>query len=65
MNKDWFLNILQEMIKNKYTLTNLGKMKIVRQKDSLTTFNFSLSIKKSLFEDILSEDEKGLLWMEE
>lgn len=52
------------MIKNKYTLYNLGKMKIFREKDGLTTFNFNISVNKSAFKDILSEEEKAMLWLE-
>lgn len=67
MNKeeDWFIKIIREMIKNHYTLTNLGKIKIVRQPNTLTAFNFGISFKKSLFEDLLSEEEKSMLWLEE
>ena len=64
MNEDWLLNILKEMVKNRYTLTDLGKIKIMREKNSITDFNFSISIKKSVFESILSEEEKSMLWLE-
>lgn len=64
MSEDWFMKLLKEMIKNHYVFSDLGKMKITRDKSSLTTFNFSISINKSVFEDILSEDEKGMLWLE-
>ena len=63
-NEDWLLNILKEMVKNQYTLTDLGKIKIMREKNSITDFNFSISTKKSVFEDILSEEEKSMLWLE-
>lgn len=61
---DWFLNILRDMIKDKTTLVLLGKMKIIKEKSTMTAFNFSISINKSVFEDVLSEEEKGLLWLE-
>lgn len=64
ITEEWFTKILKEMIKNKYTLVLLGKMKIVRQKDTMTTFNFSISITKSMFEDILTDEEKSVLWLE-
>ena len=63
-NEDWLLNILKNMVKNQYTLTDLGKIKIMREKSNITDFNFSISIKKSVFEDILSEEEKSMLWLE-
>lgn len=63
-NDDWFMKLLKEMIKNHYVFSDLGKMKITRDKSSLTTFNFSISINKSVFEDILSEEEKSMLWLE-
>ena len=61
---DWFLKTVREMIKNKYTLTKLPTIKIYREKDGLTTFNFSVSISKRIFEDLLSDDEKNMLWLE-
>lgn len=64
MSEDWLLKLLKEMVKNKYYMTNLGKIKIYRDKSSMTQFNFTISISKSVFEDILSEDEKGMLWLE-
>ena len=64
MNSDWFLHILREMIKGHTTLSVLGKMSILKEKDTLTDFNFKISIKKSVFEDILSEEEKSMLWLE-
>ena len=63
--EDWFTNLLKEMIKNKYTMTNLGKFAILREKDGMTTFNFRVEIKKSLFMDILSDEEKSFTWLEE
>lgn len=60
---DWFLKILREMIKNKYNVTKLPTLKIYREKDGLTTFNFSVIISKAIFEDILSEEEKATLWL--
>ncbi len=65
MNDDWFIKTLKEMIKNKYTLMNLGEIKIVKQKSTHTTFNFSISINKSMFEDVLTEEEKSMLWLED
>lgn len=67
MNKDndWFFNLLREMIKNRYCLTDLGLVKIERMKSSSDTFNFCVSVNKGLFEDILSEEEKNMLWMNE
>lgn len=64
MSEDWLLKLLKEMVKNKYYMTNLNKIKIYRDKSSMTQFNFTISINKSVFEDILSEDEKGMLWLE-
>ena len=61
----WFIKVLKEMIQKKIAVAMLGKMKIVRQPSTLTTFNFSISINKSAFEEILSEEEKQLLWLEE
>ena len=63
--EEWFTNLLKEMIKKKYTMVNLGKFIILREKDGMTTFNFRIEIKKSLFMDILSDDEKALTWLEE
>jgi hypothetical protein len=65
MSEDWLLKLLKEMVKNKYCMTDLNKIKIYRDKSSLTQFNFTILINKSVFEDILSEDEKGMLWLEE
>lgn len=62
--EDWLLTLLKEMVKNKYTMANLGKMKIFRDKSDLTSFHFDISINKSVFEDILSDEEKGLIWLE-
>lgn len=64
MNEDWFLNLLKDMIKNKSTMVNLEKIKIFREKSTLTQFNFSIAINKSVFEDVLSEEEKSMLWLE-
>ena len=63
--EEWFTNLLKEMIKKKYAMVNLGKFIILREKDGMTTFNFRIEIKKSLFMDILSDDEKALTWLEE
>lgn len=62
--EEWFTNLLKEMIKKKYTMVNLGKFIILREKDGMTTFNFRIEIKKSLFMDILSDEEKALIWLE-
>lgn len=62
---DWFLKILKEMIKNNYCLTKLPKMRIEREKSSVTEFTFKISIKKSVFEDVLTDEEKSLLWLEQ
>ena len=64
MNEDWFINLLKDMIKNKSTMINFGKIKIFREKNTMTQFNFSISINKSVFEDVLSEEEKAMLWLE-
>lgn len=63
--EDWFTNLLKEMIKNKYAMTNLGKFVILREKDGMTTFNFRIEIKKSLFMDILNDEEKAFTLLEE
>lgn len=63
-NQDWFLNILKDMIKNKHCMVDLNKIKIYRDKTSTTQFNFTISINKSVFEDVLSEEEKQMLWLE-
>ena len=63
-NEDWFLKIIREMIKKHSTLVNLGKIKIMREKDTLTGFHFNITISKSVFEDLLSEEEKAMLWLE-
>ena len=63
--EDWFTNLLKEMIKNKYAMINLGKFVILREKDGMTTFNFRVEIKKSLFMDILSDEEKSFTLLEE
>ena len=63
--EEWFTNLLKEMIKKKYTMVNLGKFVILREKDGMTTFNFRIEIKKSLFIDILSDEEKAFTWLEE
>jgi len=62
--EDWFFNLLKEMVKNNYTITDAGKIKILREKSSLTAFNFHIQINKSVFEDVLSEEEKAMLWLE-
>lgn len=64
MTEDWLLTLLKEMVKNQYTMADLGKMKIFRDKSDLTSFHFDISINKSVFEDILSDEEKGLIWLE-
>ena len=63
-NGDGLLSLLKEMVKNKYNYTNLGKIQITREKQSLTQFTFHIAINKSVFEDILSNEEKSLLWLE-
>jgi len=63
MKEDWFLNTLYEMVKNKYTIVNLRNMRIEREKSNLTEFVFTIYINKKLFEDILSEEEKSMLWL--
>lgn len=63
-NSDWLFNLLREMIETKATLINLGKMQIQREKSSLTQFNFGISINKSVFEDLLTEEEKALTYLE-
>lgn len=64
-DNDWFLKLIREMIKDHSTLVNLGKMKIMREKDTLTGFHFDITINKSVFEDLLSEEEKAMLWLED
>ena len=63
-NKDWFLTILKDMIKNKSTMVDLGKIKIFKNKNTLTQFDFNILINKSVFEEVLSEEEKLMLWLE-
>ena len=58
---DWFFKHIREMIKNDTTVTLLNKIRIEREKDGFGTFNFSVRIDKSLFEDLLSDNEKALL----
>ena len=64
-DNDWFLKLIREMIKDHSTLVNLGKMKIMREKDTLTGFHFDITTNKSVFEDLLSEEEKAMLWLED
>lgn len=63
MKEDWFLNILHEMVKNKYTIVNLHNMRIEREKSNLTEFVFTIYTSKKLFEDILTDEEKSMLWL--
>ena len=63
-DNDWFLKLIRDMIKDHSTLVNLGKMQIMREKGTLTSFCFNITINKSVFEDVLSEEEKSMLWLE-
>ena len=67
MNKDndWFFNILRLMVEKHYALTDLGLVKIERMKSNDNRFNFCVSVNKGLFEDLLNEDEKAMLWANE
>lgn len=65
MSDDWLTLILKNMIINKAVMVDLGKVKITRTSDDLKSFNFQISFYKSLFPDILTNEEKSTRWIEE
>lgn len=54
---EWLLDILKDMVKNKFYMVDYDKLKIYRNKDTTEQFSFEILIDKSLFEDILRGED--------